>query len=465
MKNLNKILTLGAGAVVMLASCTTSYNAMRGDVTDPLYFSASDARVATEFAVANNTPQTFQSLNSTETNQVDQENFSARNVNPEYIARYQTQNTTDEEGTVYFDDSEGGATDPNVNAYNNYYGNAGGGFGPGMGRTNINFNMGMGMGFGGFGGFGMPMWGMPMWGNPFMMGGFYDPFFDPFWGSRMSMGFGFGGFGMRPWGFNRGFGMGFGMGYGMGFGMGFGNPWMMNRFGWGNPMWGGGFYGGPGLLVVNNNFGNERNQVVRGARPGRGAGTGVGAAGIPSTTRAARRDAATGSRALNSGTSRNAARDFGRSQNDIYNGSNSRVANASARPGVRNTGSAAATRPSSRTGINNARPAYGASPNARTTNRGGYATPSRGNTQYRGAPSGRTSSPSYNRSSSPSRGGMSPSRGGMSPSRGNTSAPSRMSSPSPSRGGGGGYSGGGGSRGGGGGMSSGGGSRGGGRGN
>lgn len=463
MKNLNNILSLGAGAILLLSSCSTSYNAMRGGENDDLYFMASDARVATEFAVNNNNPQTFQSLNSVSSTEFDQENFSSRNVNPEYIARYQTQTATEDSGTVYFDDNEVQAT-PNVNVYNNFYGSGAGLPGGGFGASRFNLNLGFG--------FGSPMWGWgaPMmgWGMP-MMGGFYDPFWDPFWGSSFGWGMrpGFG-WGMRPsfgWGmgWNSMWGMNMGFGWGMG-GM-WGNPWMGGMYGWGMRP---GFGWGSPIFVLPG--GENNRQIVRGARPGRGATSAIaGSRGtMPSstaaTTRAARREAATEGRGI-SQTTRTAGRDFSTSQNE-YTSGRSRVANTSANPGYRNTGSAAATRPSSRTGIANTRPAYSTTPNTRNS----YATPSRSNTGTINRGNTRTTSPSYNRNTggtynntrtAPTRSTMPSRSGGMTtPSR---SGGSTMSAPSRSSGGGfstGGMSGGG-SRGGGGGAVSSGGSRGG----
>jgi hypothetical protein len=155
----------------------------------------------------------------------------------------------------------------------------------------------------------------------------------------------------------------------------------------------------------------------------------------PSTARSARRDAVSPDRSVGA-SNRTAGRDFGRSQNDYYNSSRSRVANSAA-AGNRNVGSAAATRPTNRTGIDNARPTYNSRGNSGvsngTVNRGSSTSPSfnnRGTTN-----TNRGANPSYNRggntmnnnrTSTPSRGGSmsTPSRGGS------MSAPSRSSSPS-----------------------------------
>ncbi|MCL6259350.1 hypothetical protein M3O96_09640 [Aquiflexum sp. TKW24L] len=437
MKNLNKILILGAGTVLILTSCSTSQTATRGRETDDLYFMASDTKVATQFAVSNNNPQNFNQLNTVDPTQFQQENFSARNVNPEYIAKYQSQSAVDNTGEVYFDDTQAQESNPNVNVYNNFYGSGAGVNGAGF-NSGMNVNVGFGMGFGspmmGMG-WGMPMmgmgmgWGMPMWGMGMGWG-------MPMWG--MGMGWN------SMWGWNMGMGMGWGMG-----GM-WGNPWMnpwmgggmwgwgRPGMGWGAPGWGGGAWGG-----------ENGRQVVRGGRPGRDSGMvsggNRGGTNYPSTTRAARRDAVNPDRSTGV-NNRTAGRDFSRSQNDYYNNSRSRVAN-SASAGNRNVGSAAATRPSNRTGIDNARPTYNSRGNSGVSNgtvNRGTTSPSFNNRGTSTNPTNRGANPSYNRgntinnnnrSTTPSRGGSmsTPSRGG------NMSAPSRSSSPSfssPSRSGG-----------------------------
>jgi hypothetical protein len=439
MKNFINLLTVGAGALLLFSACSTSYNAMRGG-NDDLYFSASDARIATEFAVNNNNARNFQSLNNVNQETFEQENFSARNVNPEYIARYQNQSSqVEDDGTVYFDEA-GAGNDPNINVYNNFVvGNNGfnnRGFNP-------MFNMGFGMGS--MWGMGMPMWGMPMWGMGMM---------DPFWGMGMPMmGMPMWGMGMPMWGMGPGFRMGFGwnsmMGFNMGMGMGFGwggrgmwgnhwmNPWMdpfmmgMGGFGWNRPI----------FVVNNNNFGENSRRVVRGATPSRSSmAPGYAAARrgdvLPANSRAARRDAtSTSGRAAASPTSRTAARDFSSSQNEYYN-TRSRIGNSTAGTSSRNTSSAAATRPTRSGGVNSVNPS--------NTNRvsNPYTSGSRNNAGFSNrsaAPQNRAVNPSYNRGNNnmgtPSRSMQStPSRGsGVS-----TFPGSRTSSPSmgtPSRGG------------------------------
>ncbi len=418
----NLTFTFILGALV-LASCSS--NKMTASSTpDNLYFMASDATLATEYAVQNNNPDQFQSYSNLDEQQVPQENFSSRNVNPDYIARYQAEPLDTLDDVVYFDEGgvDGADGDPDINVYNNYIvGNTGNGFnrfgspmgfmggfspfgmggfydpfwGPGFGfRPGFNMSIGFGMGFGrsffgsrfGMGGFGM--------------GGFYDPFYNPFFGS----GFGFGGF--------PGYGLAMGGYPGYGFG-GFGNPYFGNR---------------PIYVLPGGEFGDRR--VIRGNRPSRGAtlaGAGMGSSSAlqPSTARAqARRDVlnsnGTSSRRLvSSPNSRSSARDFSSSQNDYYNSANSRVTS------TRNVRSAAMNRSSvnTRSAMPTSRPAI-RSTNTRNNsgiNRGGF--------------NNRTGSPSYNRSTSPSynRGTMPGRVGSPSYNRGGTNnrfTPSRSVTPS-----------------------------------
>jgi hypothetical protein len=409
---------------------------MRGE-TDDLYFMASDAAIATEYAVQNNTPKNFQSLNEVSPSEFEQENFSERNVNPEYIAKYQTQSAdTADSGTIYFDEAEGQENDPNVNVYNNYYSNANSG----------NFNSGFGSPWGfnpmfmtGFSPFGMGY-------SPFGMG-FHDPFMmSPFGfrpGFNLSLGFGFGSpFMMNRWmrpgfgfgGFYDPFMMGMG-GFGMGgFGMGLGYGGLYPGYGFGG-------FGRPMYVLPGSEFNNR--QIVRGARPSRGAGlattTGVRSSSVatPNTSRAAARRDATNRTLTSTPNSRASARDFGNSENDFYNNTRSRVS-TSAAPTTRNVGSPAATRTGSRVGNSSALPSYrNVAPNTRS-NRSTYGTAPSSRSS---SPNYRRSSPSYNRSTSPAYNNRS------TPSR--MSTPSRSSSPSysaPSRSSGGGASVGGGSR-------------------
>src|SRR5690606_27240251 len=136
------------------------------------------AKVATEFAVQNNNPENFAPLKQITAEDYQQENFSAKNVNPEYLAKYRNDNPASDEGTVYFDDSEGvaeGQQGGDINIYNNFRGNvAGSGYHPSWnmspwGMSSMFSPWGMGMG--------------SMY-SPWGMGGLYDPFWGPGYGFR-----------------------------------------------------------------------------------------------------------------------------------------------------------------------------------------------------------------------------------------------------------------------------------------
>jgi len=425
---MKKLAFISASALLctsVLVSCSSNKVAVN-TFDDNLYFMSADVKKATENAVANNQPGTFQNLaNSTV---VPQENFSSKNVNPDYLARYGQLNTSSGEDVVYFEENQSAnsTSTPNIDIYNSFQvSNFNSGWGnSGWGNSAFNF---------GYSPFGMGMMGM----SPFGMG-MYDPFFSPGWG-------------WRP-GFNLGFGMGMGWGrpyyspfnsY-LGYG-GFYDPfWGMNAmgspWGWNRPI----YTTGPIIIMPGNEFGNRN--IVYGARPSRGASLSNGGGGVmqsggtPNTARAqARENVANSSgaspRRLDSPESpRSATRDFSTSQNDYYSSGRSRVEST-----TRNVNSAAADRGTSTTSRNaaqSARPA--AMPSS--TGRGYNSSPSR--STYNTDPDRSTSSPSYNRSSGANTGtrstssyGRSESSGynyGNTPSRSSTnssgfSAPSRSS--------------------------------------
>lgn len=399
---------------VAMSSCNSNKLAV-ATTDDNMYFMSADVKKASQNAVANNQPATFQNLANAAA--VPQDNFSSKNVNPEYLSRYGQVNGDVDQDVVYFDDNQQAATGttPNIDIYNNfsvYNGNAAWrnpafnmGFSPfGMGMG-IGFNpIGMGMGFSPFG------MGMGMGFSPFGFG-IYDPFINPWWG-------------WRP---------------------GWGNP-MFNNFGGGfyDPFWGGGQFGspwgwgrpilatGPIIVLPGSEFGDRR--VVYGARPSRGSSLTNGAGGlmqnaVPSTARAQARENvanANGASPRRMGaneSSRAASRDFSTSQNDYYSTGRSRVEST-----TRNVNSAASGRgevSNTRNSSSSARPS--ASP--ANTGRSYGATPSR--SSYSTTPSRSTnSSPSYNRSTGTTNGSRSTYSSGRNESSSINSgyAPSRSSS-------------------------------------
>lgn len=423
---MKKLAFISASALVctsVLVSCTSNKMAVNS-FDDNLYFMSADMKKATENAVANNQPATFQNLaNSTV---VPQENFSSKNVNPEYLSRYGQLNTSSVDDVVYFEENQSAASTstPNIDTYNSFrVSNFNSGWGnSSWGNSAFNF---------GYSPFGMGM-------NPFgigMMG--FSPFgmalYDPFWGPGLNMGIN--------------------LGWGRPMFSPF-NPYM----GWGglyDPFWGGNAWGSPwgrpiyttGPIIIVQGSENGGRNVVYGARPSRGSSMSNGAGGeaqstgTPNTARAqARENVANSSgaspRRLGSTESnRSATRDFSTSQNDYYSSGRSRVESD-----TRNINSAASSRSEvtpSRNSVQSARPSMTPS----NTGRGYTSSPNTGSYDT-GATRSSSNSPSYNRSTGSSNGatrssyGRSESNGyniGSTPSRSNYnssdySAPSRSSS-------------------------------------
>jgi hypothetical protein len=416
---MKKIAFISASALLctsVLVSCTSNKMAVNS-FEDNLYFMSADVKKATENAVANNQPVTFQNLASSTV--VPQENFSSKNVNPEYLSRYGQLNTASGDEVVYFEENQSATSTstPDIDVYNTFrVSNFNSGWGnSGWGNSAFNF---------GYSPFGMGMMGM----SPFGMG-IYDPFFNPGWG-------------MRP-GFNLGFNMG--MGWGRPMFSPF-NPYM----GWGgfyDPFWGGNAWGSPWgrpifangpIIILPGNENGGRN-VVYGARPSRGSSMSSGAGsvaqstGTPNTARSQAREnvananGASPRRLVSTESNRSATRDFSTSQNDYYSSGRSRVES-----NTRNVNSAASSRGDvapSRSSAQSARPSSVPSSTGR-----GYNSNPNTDSYNTGATRSTTSSPSYNRSTGSSNGASRSSSYGRteSSSYNSGSAPSRSSSNSSS---------------------------------
>ncbi|MFP4095522.1 MAG: hypothetical protein ACLFUB_13625 [Cyclobacteriaceae bacterium] len=433
MKTYVASLVSGLAAAGLLSSCASTGQLASNGEYDDLYFTASD-RNTVEF-VKLNEPQRADYEQGSYV--FDQQSYSSKNVNPEYVAKYSNSNNVQssvdnapaQDQEYYVEETDrntfDGVDEPRI--VNNFYGP--------MGR------------FGTFGNPAFAGWGAnPFFHDPFMM----DPFFDPFWGPTAFA---------RP-------GLNFGLS--VGFGWGFGNPWGFNRWNrWGDPFWGGGFgspwgfgnayamgfrngfYGGglwnrPSVVIINNeNMGVARRNITRGRsnqRISRSVNNGESFATRGRSTTTGSRNAVT----RGSSTVRNARgtsnRDFTATQNEYYSRSraNARSAETSrimrsstpATRGSRSYSPAEANRRSSRFGNYN---------RARSTSPSrSYSSPS----YNRGSRSYGSTSPSYNsgsrsRSSSPSynRGSYGGSRSSGSYGRGSSSG-SRSGGRS-SRGGGG----------------------------
>ena len=189
------------------------------------------------------------------------DSYSARNVNPEYTSRSQSQTakTSDED---YFVNNYQYASSPayNSNNYNNWNNNFNNWYGNSWYRPNYYGSINA-------------------WNSPY---GAYNsmnsPWYDPYWSnsgysSSFSCYYGNSWNYSNPYynGFNSYYGLnsyyggyGSGFGYGMGMGFGYGSGWYGNNYG-------GGYYGGyPGSVVIINNGENSGGRsVVNGKRPTR----------------------------------------------------------------------------------------------------------------------------------------------------------------------------------------------------
>jgi hypothetical protein len=403
-------LLLGASA---LLSCSTN-KAVLTAANDNMYFMASDMKKVTQHAVTNNQPNTFDGL-ATATG-APQDNFSSKNVNPDYLARYGQVNAQNSSDVVYFDENQdaNSGTTPNIDVYNNF---SVSNFNSGWGNTSF---------MPGFSPFGYGMMGFSPWGM-----GFYDPFFGPGWGWRSGLNLGF------NWGWGRPYYSPFNpyFGYNSFYspywgGSMWGSPWG-SPWGWNTPI----YATGPIIIMPGNEYGDRR--IVYGARPSRGSsmssGTGGVAqySGVPTTARAqARQNVANASdgvsprRSVANESNRMATSDFSSSQNDYYNTGRSRVASTSS--GVNSPASDRGAVVPSRSSSTSARP----SATVPSSSRSAYSSPSRNSYSTGTGRSYSGEGPSYNRSSSEGSYSRSSSSFGRSESSSYSSggAPSRSSS-------------------------------------
>jgi hypothetical protein len=236
---------------------------------DDLYFSSKDREQVTLTASASS-----QNYSNIENKGVASEDYSQKNVNPEYIQQYSDQsrqqsgtNNNDSysaDNNSYYDEDYRRNHQP-INLAREYNRNTS--------RTNI--NVFPSMGFGGF--YGGSAFYDPFFYDPFFSNAYYDPFFyRPFYGGRpgwninISYNYGWG----NPWGWGR---------------SAYWNDPFYNPYrawgAWGDPYynsfygspyygWGGGWNrGGNNVIVVNpGNNNNDSRQIRYSPRSSRGSG-------------------------------------------------------------------------------------------------------------------------------------------------------------------------------------------------
>lgn len=252
MIKLKILLTICVISIAMF-SCKSKQTATKSD-SDNMYFMASDVLP----------------IDQSNSFIFTQENFSERNINPEYIARYQTG----------FNSKTETERELNIQVYNNYFSGWGQGF----------FN--------------------PIVGGVYPFGlGMYDPFWGRGWGFRHNVFIG-GGWGfMNPWLIGSNFGF-----------TNFYDPFFNPFFPAFRPGLNG-FYSG-----FSWNYDVYHRQTTRGARPTRGLSLDVSnrrqvnTLATPNGTRSAARENVLSNRTVNQSLPKaNTREDFRSSQNDYYN--------------------------------------------------------------------------------------------------------------------------------------------------
>ncbi|HMV91304.1 MAG TPA: hypothetical protein PKA40_16775, partial [Cyclobacteriaceae bacterium] len=161
------------------------------------------------------------------------DSYSARNVNPEYVSRSNSEKASEDESNYYLEGYTPPAATTNFN--NSYYNNAN------WARSSYYANA---------------MWNSPYygigyyspWASPYYGGGFYDPWMNPYYGT---------GYGMGPsYGWRTGWSLSFTFGnYWSPWGYGYGGYPYYGGYGYGYPSYyyGGGYYNEP----VRGNYGKR----------------------------------------------------------------------------------------------------------------------------------------------------------------------------------------------------------------
>ena len=225
---------------------------------DDMYFNADDrAALKAQTAIAYSAPEKNNKFDAVEDRESvnPTDSYSARNVNPEYTSRAQSQSAEAEEQDYFVTNYQYNRiqqlTNSN-NSYNNWYNNQ-------WYRS-------------GYYGAGINSWNSPYYGY----NGYSSPWYDPFWAYN---------------GWSSSFSYSYGPSWNYGWGGSY-NYWNRPFYGWDSYYGGGGWYGGgywnnymyPGTVIVINQNENNRRGVVYGRRPTRGTSMVSGRSSVRSRT-------------------------------------------------------------------------------------------------------------------------------------------------------------------------------------
>lgn len=163
------------------------------------------------------------------------DSYSARNVNPEYVSRSNSEKASEDESNYYLEGYTPASANSNDNFNNSYYNNTNGASSSYYANNSMN--------------------------SPYNAScACYDPWMSPYYGGAYN----------SPW-MTPAYGMGpsYGWGTGLSISLMYGNYWNpYGGYGYGNPYYGG--YGYPAYYGGNNNYYNESSRVVNyGKRPSR----------------------------------------------------------------------------------------------------------------------------------------------------------------------------------------------------
>jgi len=237
-----------------LAALLLSATAFGQVESDDMYFTSKDraalkAQKASEqssYAASAKKPKKVEQATAEEViNPTD--SYSARNVNPEFAARSNSQ-TAVADNQDYFMSNYKYTTAANLNKWNSNYNNYAGSpwYAPSYYGPSIN-----------------------EWGSPYGSSGYYNPWCSPYYSSGYSSSFSY--YGGSSWNYGWGSGIGMGMSYA------FGNPYMNSwggypgyGYGYGNYGYGGGYGYYPSTVVIINNGGDNGRNVVYGKRASHG---------------------------------------------------------------------------------------------------------------------------------------------------------------------------------------------------
>ena len=420
MKALEKFLSRAAllGLTMLLAIPFSAF----AQEYDDLYFTSKDRKEKkVKTAKVEESAASLEVLRSYQNNAYDNTDYSSRNINPEYLSKYNNgvnDVVLEDETEEYFPEdynsnqfSDRERYYDNTPVVNNYYGSGFPGFcaynpyGGFYGRPRWNFGLGYTSGF---------YWGSGLsfsigYGYPGFYGAFYDPFYDPFfYGSRF----------YDPFFYGRGFGYArFGGFYGPAF---YGRSAYYRGFS-------NGYYAAGGDFVRT----RRGREVVRGVRSNRSVRSGTLSQNSTSRSRnlSSQRE---GSLAPVRGRTRVTTTDISRSQNELNRGRTSSGSNTvRSRSAVTSTRSRTST---SRESYTNRRssssPSYGRERSSSSSTRTRQSSPSyirsyRSNDNSSGSSYGRSrsyrsSGPTRSRSGGFSSGSNSRSRSGGFSSGSNT---------------------------------------------